>query len=1197
MIWLLTLALGVFIWRQHVALKRLEARLDESILFADALRRLVLEPRGPMAPASTAARAPPSVAAQTSPPTRAFAPETPPVPETPPAPPPSPTRPEIRPAPPVEPRAAAAPAPAPPPPPLSPPPSPNSVSWSSVSTWLAENGLAWIGGGGLALGGLLLVAYAAQKGVFTPPLRIAAAVVLGGLMIAASEWILRQKRAPGGRHLLAAAVAAGAGAVTLYGAVCAAYALYDMLPFAAAAVLGAAISLGLLGLSLRHGEPLALLAVVGAVITPAVTGMDDWQPLALHAYALLIGVTGFSLAAVRRWDRAGLVTIGGLLLWSLAPDFGGGGALLVLAVIGPMAGVLWRRRRDRDDLTDPGAIAFARQPAAALILTTLASANLWFGDLSGVAHLPQAALVTAFLVVAGAAMVRLGLAKPETFAAPVGMAVAATVLTLAVHGHNPRLGPQMPWIHALAALIPSAALVSALRSDARARTILLAVGGIGVATLASLSWLILDQTGARLAWAPSAVLAAALFAASVPIARRVERPTGDRGLGLWLAAAAELAFLSIHSAAPAHLEPVAFAIAALVLAFGAGRLSWQGLAQTSVVGGLAALVTLLRPEFIGAALEGRLALPVALAVSAGASSLLFLAARLTPSVRTPSRNEAEAQGATALAILLGGLFIGLQVVFAGAQGRAGSGELFEGALRTLILLSAGLILTARQRSDDGPIARWRTILVVGLGIVHGVLVQGLIWNPWWGAGAAPAGPPVFNTLILPFLAPAVLLAAAAWRRRPVDGWARVWLSAGALFAFLWVLMTVRHLFQGADMGDVPVGRAEACAYAVLVLLTARLFVEERLGQVAGRTGWLRRLAAPVGLTALAFAEERPGAAAGRTAWLHRAALPIGWTALVFAALIFCLLASPWWGLSRAPLSSALDGVLLFGLYGLGAASAWVLARRSERLGRASLTLAFAIALLLVAHLLRGAFHGSAMSPGGIGRAEAAAYAVVALLAVRLLLSGRIKAASGQAEWLRRAAPVLGWVGLAGAAWVFGVYASPWWGPLQAPLASAADAVLLFGLYGAGAAAFVRLRHAPGAFGKAAIIGVVGVLFVLMSLLIRWTFHGGAMSEPAPGGGLETWTFSALWALFGLATLSLGTARREAALRWAGLAVLAITAVKVLIFDLARLEGVIRAASFLAVGALFLVGALAARRLNVRSATRSSRVAGAEDADR
>lgn len=915
------------------------------------------------------------------------------------------------------------PAPVSPPPPPRPQRAPSRMTWAAVSTWLAENGLAWIGGGGLALGGLLLVVYAAQQGVFTPPLRIASAVVLGGLMIAASEWILRQKRAPGGRHLLAAAVAAGAGAVTLYGAVCAAYALYGLIPFPAAAMLTAAVSLGLLGLALRHGEALALLAVFGAVITPWVTGMEAWSPTVLHAYALLIGVTGFVISAVRLWGRASFVTTAGLLAWSLAEPFGGGAAQLLLAAAGPACAVLWRRaaRRD-DDPADPRRKVFLMQPAIALVLASVATANLWFdGPMSG-AHLPEATLGAGALVLLGAAIVVLGMASPNVFAAPVGMAVLASLLALGLYGRHPGFALHLPWIHGLTALIPVAALFGALRSPPAGRTVLLGVGGVGVALLASLAWPLLDRIGVTLAWTPAAILSGAMFLAAAVIARRVEQVLTDRGLVLWLAAAAELAFLAIHAAVPTHLEPAAFATAALVLAFAAGRLAWPGLAQASVVGGLATLAALFRTDFIGAALEGRLALPVALAVSTGAAALLFLAARLTPSPRAPNRNEAEAQVTASLMVLLAGLFIGLHVILAGADPRVTSDGLFEGALRTVLLLAAGLLLVSRQRDGDGPIARWRTIVVVGAGIVHGLLVQGLMWNPWWGEGAPPVGPPVANTLIVSFLAPAVLLAVCAWRRRPGDGWARAWAAAAALFAVLWAVMTVRHLFQGAAMSG------------------------------------------------------------------------------------------PQWD-----------------------------------------------------------------------RAEVAAYAVLGLAVARLLRTERITGASARTEWLARLAPALNWIAVVAAALAFGWYASPWWGPITTPLPSAASALLLFGLYGLGAAGMLGLRSAPGPLGQAATAGTVGVLFALMTLLIRWAFHGGEMSVAAPGGGLETWTFSALWAVFGLAALSLGTARRDVVLRWAGLAVLLLTAAKVMLFDLARLEGVIRAASFLAVGTLLLVGALAARRLSGRTA--------------
>ena len=374
----------------------------------------------------------------------------------------------------------------------------------------------------------------------------------------------------------------------------------------------------------------------------------------------------------------------------------------------------------------------------------------------------------------------------------------------------------------------------------------------------------------------------------------------------------------------------------------------------------------------------------------------------------------------ALIALLTGLFIGLQVTLAGVDGRIAGDALFEASLRTVILLAVGLVLTMRQRVDDGPIARGRTLLVVGLGVAHGVFAQGLFWNPWWGQGAAPLGVPVVNTLMIAFLAPAVLLVFTGLRRKPSDGWSRAWVVTGLVCAFVWALLALRHVFQDAAMGEAGVGRAEVCAYAVLALLTARLFA--------------------------------------------------------------------WRRFNRDPDLS---------------------------------------------------------------------------------------------EALRRAAVPVAWIALAVAAVAFGVLASPWWGPQTTPLTSTPHALLLFGLYALGAAATASLRGLPEPLPRVATAGVVGILFVLLTLLIRWVFHGVAMGGAAPGGSLETWTYSALWAVFGLGVLMLGAGRRDVVLRWAGLAVLLGTAVKVLLFDLAQLQGITRAASFLAVGVLFLAGALAARRLNTR----------------
>lgn len=995
--WVFIVGLTVWVALQHQSLDIVRRRLDQTLAELERLKATLERRAAPEGP-ETASVSRSVISEEPVPPEPAVrepAAPTPPLPWT------------------VEPAASE-----PLPEPLSiPAPAPRvsrpMITREAASTWLAENGLAWIGGGGLALGGLLLVAYAAQKGIFTPPLRIAAAVALGALMVLASEWILRRK-AETSRHLLAAAIAAGAGAVTLYGAVCAAHGLYHLIPFWLAAVLAAAVSLGLLALSLRHGEPLALVAMVGAAATPIVTDISSWSPVVFEAYAILVAATGFVLAASRRWGWTSLATAVGALLLSLPPladrQYAAGAVLVALAAAGPLA-ALWRRRRT--DETQAQVLRLRQSAMAALFLASLGAMAVWFWSPSQASA--AAGALSAVLLGLTALAIAARQAPPALFAAPAGVTVFAILCCLLFEGDKAGVAVTPPWLHLLLAFIPLTALPAALRLHARQRLQLLAIAGVAAALAASLAWPLLGQAGFDHAWTPAALLGAGMFGLAVLIARRSEAPAGDPGLAIWLAAAAEMVFLTIHGATPPRFEPAAFAVAALALAIAARRLPWHGLAQASVVGGLLALVVMLRPAFIGPALEGRLPLPILAAVCGAATLTAFAAAWLLKAAGR--RNEAEAQGASALMILLLGLFIGVHMVVVGKPGHA-SALLLESSLRTLILLTAGLVLVLRQGPDDGPLARWRTLLAVGAGLAHGLLLQGLVANPWWGMGEVPAGPPLFNTLLLSYLAPAVLLAVAAWRR-PVDAAGRGWVVGSAVFGLLWAMLALRHGIHGRAMAEAEIGRGELAGYTVLLLLAARGFFDPRLA-------------------------ARPAAS-----WLARAAPTVGWIALVLAVLVFGFLANPWWGPDQARLPP------------VGAA------------------------LLALAHV-------------------------------------------------------------------------------------------------AGAALLLELGRRDGRLAIAARASAVGVLFVLVSLVVRHGFHGPAMGASMSAGGLETWTFSAVWAAFGLVVLSLGSTRRDAVLRWAGLAVLLLTAGKVLLVDLARLEGVVRAASFLAVGALLLGGAVLVRRLNART---------------
>jgi uncharacterized membrane protein len=904
-----------------------------------------------------------------------------------------------------------------------------TFTWAQASTWLAENGLAWLGGGGLALGGLLLVVYAAQRGVFTPPFRIAAAAILGLAMVGASEWIRRQTKAPGGRHALAASAAAGAGAVTLYGAVWAAHILYGLIPLPLAAVLAVAVSGGLLALALLHGEALALLALLGAFLAPAITRSGHWPPATLDAYLILLAATGAAITGLRRWGRAGVASLAGLMLWALVVLFTDrpldATVLMAAALAGPIAAVLWRSAREPDEAATID--LFARLPLIALIGISLMSLPLWLNSGTQLDSRVAATVLGALLVVTGAALAARRLIPPRAFIAPVAATIAGLLLNLLlreIFSQHASIPPALVFgqVLGLATLVAGAALAAGLHRPPSLRTPLLAIGALGAAVLANLAWPFLDHLPKALpgheGGMAAGLVAVLLAAGAILVARRVEEPARDPGLGLWVAAAAELAFLALHALTPDHVEPVAMALAALVLAAGANRLAWRGLAATAVAGAVVTLSTMLRPAFVLDASSGKLPLLSLVIVTALAVVALGAAARIVGARRRDHRTEAEALSTAALLTLLTGLFLILHAVLARNMTLADSANaLLETSLRTGLVLSAGLLLATRGRPDDGAISRWRLIVVVTAGAAYGLLSNGLWLHPWWGSGSLAGGLPLLNDLLLTFLAPALLLAATARARPdPADRWTRGWIAAAALFALLWAVTATRQAFHGAAMHIDPIGRAEACAYAVIGLLTARAFRIDAL--------------------------------------------------------------------------------------------------------RAS-----------------------------------------------------------RAAWLSLAAPTIGWIALASALAVFGWLASPWWGSSETPMTSAWHVALVLALYAAGSGAALSLRRGSKAFDRAALCLSVGALFALVTLTVRFAFHGADMRQGLDRGGLETWTFSAVWTVFGLAVLFRASARKDVSLRWLGLVVLLATAGKVLLFDMSTLDGVVRAASFLAVGALFIAGALVARRLN------------------
>ena len=120
------------------------------------------------------------------------------------------------------------------------------------------------------------------------------------------------------------------------------------------------------------------------------------------------------------------------------------------------------------------------------------------------------------------------------------------------------------------------------------------------------------------------------------------------------------------------------------------------------------------------------------------------------------------------------------------------------------------------------------------------------------------------------------------------------------------------------------------------------------------------------------------------------------------------------------------------------------------------------------------------------------------------------------------------------------------------------------------AVFARARRPEIYVNILGGLALAGVL-VWMTAMIRFIYNGEDIRVFHVGfGDLELWTISAVWLGFGIALLALGVWRRERALRIASGLVIILTVLKAFLIDMAGLEGVLRAVSFVVLGLILIV---------------------------
>jgi uncharacterized membrane protein len=445
-------------------------------------------------------------------------------------------------------------------------------------------------------------------------------------------------------------------------------------------------------------------------------------------------------------------------------------------------------------------------------------------------------------------------------------------------------------------------------------------------------------------------------------------------------------------------------------------------------------------------------------------------------------------------------------------------------------------------------------------------------NPWWGGPgrAVVNGFAIFNALAIAFAAPAALAFWAANRLYARQRlFARIYAIAGAVLLVMWLALEIRHGFHSGQMAAPEIGLFESASYALAALAFALAVA------IAARMRSKRNPHRP-------FTED-----------LMRSMRAVSWGALGFAVYIMLLAQHPIWGVHDSTVSNALSTMLaVFAqlpamLLALALGRTLSVSRDTEPTRFAAASAAALFAWSLGHCVIRWLHHRGYMDDGaapyvleGVAHALWPMILVIAAAQLTRIAPGRDTTRAYlydlQAVWSAAIWPAIGF-GALGLWFLF----NPWWGAWPAAPQNTLGAILLLAAYLAAAAlshVSPDVPHVRAMKWMVPVSTVIGAahIFVAATLAVRWLYHGNEMAG-SQRDDVELWIYSAVWAAFGAVALGLGTLRNDSVVRWIGLAAFAATIVKVFFVDTAQLSGVIRAVSFLGLGAIAAAATWVARR--------------------
>ncbi|HTV71089.1 MAG TPA: DUF2339 domain-containing protein [Rhizobiaceae bacterium] len=690
-----------------------------------------------------------------------------------------------------------------------------------IETALGTRWAVWVGGLALALGGVFLIRYTIEAGIFGPAVRLTLAGLMGLALVGGGEFLRRtgfKVPVEGLQNAYLPAILTAIGAFMLFGTVYAAYGVYGYFgPTVAFALLGI-IAVGTVAAALVHGQALGALGLLGAFVTPALVSSTAPNFWALFGYLAIVLVAAAVIARVRNWA---LLMSGGLVgagVWALlyllfertsgVEAFNHAVILFIAAVMIVSLAVLWLGRENSESETGVDAPSIV----GAILLGLMGLALFTNPFLTQTGGAWRGALIVAALLGVAAwrdrALALLHAAGAVTVLAWLRLAFSGT-FDLDAFGEQ---------------IVIDGAPVLANADGFKLIGAVLGAAFVAVGFWRARAFIATSRSAIWTGWAvavPLVILGAlwlsfghldrdlmyALFAAGLTIVlvaggewlARAEEPPLTGGLAVSLAyAGACLALLyTLVMGFSAGWTTILIGAAAVLPALATRMRSYPILGW---IAGAAAVVVLARaamdPTIVGPFFLSKTPVFNWLLPGYGVPALAFGFAAWQLKRTTDGSPRMIMEAAAAIFSLLTVAMLVRHAMNGGVlEGEAPT--LAEQSIYTLIALCFGAILIAIDMRSPSSVMRIGSLAAGVVSIAMIVMQHFLLLNPLF-TDESTGQITFFNLLFLGYLLPAIAAGALAWYAR---GKRPKWYSAGialvgAVLVFAYFTLSVRRLFQG-----------------------------------------------------------------------------------------------------------------------------------------------------------------------------------------------------------------------------------------------------------------------------------------------------------------------------------------------------------------------------------------------------------------